>query len=74
MRRTSLETGVAQRSSAAIYLRPTDGAPAVKLGQGSVSRISPDGKWVLAAPGTEFSRELVMLPLTSKPSASMESG
>ncbi len=29
-----------------IYLRSTDGAPAVRLGDGSAFRISQDGKWV----------------------------
>lgn len=29
-------------------LRPSDGAPATKLGEGSAKAISPDGSWVLA--------------------------
>ena len=56
------EAQAAQNAGGAIYLRNTDGSPAVKLGEGSVSRLSPDGRWVLAAPGPEFSRELLMLP------------
>jgi DNA-binding winged helix-turn-helix (wHTH) protein/Tol biopolymer transport system component len=31
-----------------IYIRGTDGSPAVRLGEGNGWEISPDGKWVLA--------------------------
>ncbi len=31
-----------------VYLRSTDGSPAVKLGEGYAWSLSPDGKWVLA--------------------------
>ena len=31
-----------------IYLRPTNGSPAVRLGEGRPEALSPDGKWVLA--------------------------
>ncbi|MBV9926802.1 MAG: serine/threonine-protein kinase [Acidobacteria bacterium] len=34
----------------AAYLRGTDGAPAVLLGEGFATDLSPDGKWVLAIP------------------------
>jgi eukaryotic-like serine/threonine-protein kinase len=60
-----LETGGAQESqkaSGAIYLRKTDGSPAIRLAEGSVSRLSPDGKYVLAAPGPEFADELQLVP------------
>jgi hypothetical protein len=59
-----LETGGSQatRTKGAIYLRHTDGSPAVRLAEGSVSRLSPDGKWAIAAPGTGFSNELILLP------------
>ncbi|HVF50690.1 MAG TPA: protein kinase [Pyrinomonadaceae bacterium] len=32
----------------AVYLRKTDGSPAVRLGDGQAWGLSPDGKWVLA--------------------------
>ncbi len=63
-----LEVGVAQaaqKMGSAIYLRKTDGSPAIKLGEGSVSRLSPDGRFVLAAPGSDFSGELLLLPTGS---------
>jgi hypothetical protein len=59
-----LEAGEAQaaQKKGAIYLRPTDGSPAVRLAEGSVSRLSPDGQWVIASPGADFSTELILLP------------
>jgi serine/threonine protein kinase/Tol biopolymer transport system component len=32
----------------AVYLRHTDGSPAVRLGDGAPQQLSPDGKWALA--------------------------
>jgi hypothetical protein len=50
-----------------VYLRSTDGAPPVKLGEGYGSAISPDGKSVLAiAPfgnGVDAVPQLVLLPV-----------
>jgi dipeptidyl aminopeptidase/acylaminoacyl peptidase len=44
-----------------IYLRGTDGADAVRLGDGYPEDLSPDGKWVLAAPA--FTRQhWIILP------------
>ncbi len=55
------ETREAGGPMGAIYLRKTDGAPAVRLGEGEGLALSPDGKWVLtmtrAAPP-----QLVLLP------------
>ncbi|MGH9746509.1 MAG: protein kinase domain-containing protein [Candidatus Acidiferrales bacterium] len=42
------EVGEAGGDSYGIYLRGTDGSPAVRLGDGNPQRLSPDGKWVLA--------------------------
>ena len=35
----------------AVYLRRTDGSPAVRLGDGRAADLSPDGRWVLASRG-----------------------
>ena len=44
-----------------IYLRGTDGSDAVRLGDGYPEDLSPDGKWVLAAPA--FTRQhWIILP------------
>ena len=32
------------------YLRPTDGSPAIRLGDGEALALSPDGKWALSMP------------------------
>ena len=37
-------------AAGSIYLRRTDGSDAVRLGDGFPEDLSPDGKWVLAAP------------------------
>ena len=34
----------------AVYLRNTDGTPAVLLGEGSAMALSPDGRWVISQP------------------------
>jgi Tol biopolymer transport system component len=45
-----------------IYLRRTDGSPAVRLGEGEALALSPDGKWVLAALVRLSPPPLVLLP------------
>jgi Tol biopolymer transport system component len=48
-----------------VYIRATDGSPAVRLGDGHPESLSPDGKWVLArAPGasTAWGREWALVP------------
>lgn len=48
----------------AVYLRKTDGSPAVRLGDGSAIALSPDGEWVLASVrrGGGKPERLVLLP------------
>ena len=36
--------------SYAVYLRRTDGSPAIRLGQGQAVTLSPDGKWAISSP------------------------
>jgi Tol biopolymer transport system component len=43
------ETGEAGGKTASVYLRKTDGSPAVRLGEGEGLALSPDGAWVLAS-------------------------
>jgi tRNA A-37 threonylcarbamoyl transferase component Bud32/dipeptidyl aminopeptidase/acylaminoacyl peptidase len=45
-----------------LFLRRTDGAPPVRLGDGRGLALSPDGRWVLADQQVEGGRELVLLP------------
>jgi serine/threonine protein kinase len=44
----------------AIYLRKTDGSPAVRLGDGVHPSLSPDGKWIVCTRNN--AGELVLLP------------
>ena len=43
------EQGEASRGAPSVYLRGTDGSPAVRLGEGRGLALSSDGKWVLAS-------------------------
>jgi hypothetical protein len=54
------ETGEAASGNSSIFIRHTDGSPAVRLGEGGIGRLSPDGQWVLAAVGSPA--KLVLLP------------
>jgi serine/threonine protein kinase len=45
-----------------VFLRKTDGSPAVRLGEGEALALSPDGKWVLAALLRFDPTPLVLLP------------
>ena len=58
------ESGEGGGENYSVYLRPMNGAPAVRLGEGSGLAISPDEKWVLATrPGSP--RRLVLLPTSA---------
>jgi len=46
----------------AIFIRPTDGGPPVRLGDGRGLALSPDGRWVLAARHAGGTDEMVLLP------------
>ena len=50
------EQGLAARGPVpGIYVRKTDGSPAVHLGEGRVRALSPDAKWVVAKPsGSDY--------------------
>jgi hypothetical protein len=41
------ESGEGAGTSYGVYLRPTDGSPALRLGDGTAEAISPDGMWVV---------------------------
>jgi Tol biopolymer transport system component len=45
-----------------LFLRRTDGTPAVRLGNGRGLALSPDGRWVLATHQADGADELVLLP------------
>ncbi len=54
------ESGEAEGSNYSIFLRKTNGEPAVRLGDGAFGALSPDGQWVLAAVNSPA--KLMLLP------------
>lgn len=52
------EEGTGSRPGYDIYVRPTDGSPPVRIGEGHGDDFSPDMKWVLAS-----RRDLFLVPL-----------
>jgi eukaryotic-like serine/threonine-protein kinase len=54
------ETGEAVGTNYSMFLRKTDGSPAVRLGEGGFGALSPDGKWVLVEDGAPA--KLMLLP------------
>jgi dipeptidyl aminopeptidase/acylaminoacyl peptidase len=55
------EEGEAGGPSYAVYLRTTDGSPAVRLGEGASLGLSPDGKWALCT-RPDAPSQLFLLP------------
>jgi len=53
------EEGIAAGGKGGVYLRGTDGSPAIHLNEGNAVGLSPDGKWALATDP----RGLVLLPV-----------
>src|SRR5215471_4859437 len=62
--RTALfdESGQGGGPNYSVYLRKTDGSPAVRLGDGAACALSPDAKWAAANPPVQPPRPLVLLP------------
>jgi serine/threonine protein kinase len=56
----------------AVYLRPTDGSPAIRLGDGHPQQLSPDGKWALTVLNTP--PQLVLLPTGAGEAKRLERG
>jgi eukaryotic-like serine/threonine-protein kinase len=57
-----VELSSGEGSNPAIYLRRTDGSPAVLLGYGSRPALSPDRKWVACVRRDHDNSRLVLLP------------
>jgi Tol biopolymer transport system component len=58
-----VESGEGGGAMGAICLRPTDGSPAVNLGEGNPFQFSPDGAWIVALASTPgYPGGLVLLP------------
>ncbi len=57
-----VELTYGQPRNVAIYLRKTDGSPAVRLGDGNRPALSPDGKWVVCILSDGPKTTLSLLP------------
>jgi Tol biopolymer transport system component/predicted Ser/Thr protein kinase len=70
------EEGEGGGGSSSVYLRKTDGSPAVRLGAGAGLALSPDGNWVLASvhPSEGKPDELVLLPTGPGETKALKSG
>jgi len=67
------ETGEAGGATGEIYVRGTDGSPAIRLSEGSAPSLSPDGKWVLGR-SVKIQRALLKLPTGAGESATISTG
>jgi serine/threonine protein kinase/Tol biopolymer transport system component len=57
-----VELSYGQPRNVAIYLRKTDGSPAIRLGDGNRPALSPDGKWVVCILSDGPKTNLSLLP------------
>ncbi|MFZ0732779.1 MAG: protein kinase [Candidatus Sulfotelmatobacter sp.] len=57
-----VELSGGQGRNSAIYLRKTDGSPAIQLGYGNRPSLSPDGKWVACIHHDTGGSSLMLLP------------
>jgi Tol biopolymer transport system component len=44
------ESGFGGGQNYSVFIRKTDGSPAVRLGEGNAQALSPDGKWAISVP------------------------
>ena len=56
------ESGEGGGPGYSVYLRKMDGSPAVRLGEGDASALSPDGKWALAIMARSEPAQIALLP------------
>ncbi|HKD10494.1 MAG TPA: protein kinase, partial [Thermoanaerobaculia bacterium] len=56
------EAGEGGGAGYSVYIRGTDGSPAVRLGEGSSQALSPDGKWALAITHIASEPQVVLYP------------
>ena len=56
------ESGEGGGAGYSSYLRKMDGSPPVRLGEGVVQSLSPDGEWVIAIVRATQDRQAVLLP------------
>jgi len=67
------ETGEAGGETGEIFVRATDGSPAVRLSEGAAGTLSPDGKWVLGR-SLSLPHAILKLPTGAGESATISTG
>jgi Tol biopolymer transport system component len=68
------ESGEGGGPGYSIYLRKTDGSPAVRLGEGAAGTLSPDGKWAFALVHIRTQPELMLLPTSAGEAKKLSTG
>jgi len=68
-----VETG-GEAAAHAVFVRKTDGSQAVRLGEGLLGKLSPDGKSVLIVPPLDRTAQLSLLPTGPGDSVSLPLG
>ncbi|HKP12495.1 MAG TPA: hypothetical protein VJZ91_10310, partial [Blastocatellia bacterium] len=68
------EENTASDKTPKVYLRRTDGSPAVKLGDGNAVSLSPDGRWALADQRYASPPRFVLLPTGAGEMRAIDSG
>ena len=56
------EAGEGGGAGYSVYIRKTDGSPAVRLGEGTAQALSPDGRWALAITHIASEPQIVLYP------------
>ncbi len=56
------ESGEAGGTTYGVYVRHTDGSPAVRIGDGTTEALSPDGQWALSIQRNKPASQIMMLP------------
>jgi Tol biopolymer transport system component len=56
------ESGEGGGAGYSVFIRKTDGSPAIRLGEGSAQTLSPDGKWALAITKPTEDPQVVIYP------------
>jgi Tol biopolymer transport system component len=56
------EAGEGGGAGYSVYVRRTDGSPAVRLGEGTAQALSPDGRWALAITHAASEPQIVLYP------------
>ena len=57
-----MELSYGKLRNVAIYLRKTDGSPAIRLGEGNLPALSPDEKWVSCIVSDGPNTQVTLLP------------